>query len=50
VISSNVRPPTSTKAFGRLLVNGRKRVPNPAAKIIALIVGNSPDWRISQMK
>src|SRR5512139_4157463 len=29
------RPPTSTSAFGRSFVSGRRRVPRPAAKTIA---------------
>src|SRR6202521_58328 len=37
VISSSVRPPTSTRALGRLSVSGRRRVPRPAARIMALI-------------
>src|ERR1700733_12355786 len=36
-ISSKVRPPTSTSALGRVSVRGRRRVPRPAAKIIAFI-------------
>src|SRR6266566_9480286 len=35
VISSSVWPATSTKALGRVSVSGRKRVPRPAARIIA---------------
>src|SRR5690348_7655881 len=42
VISSSVRPPTSTSALGLLLVSGRRRVPSPAAKIIAFIWRSSP--------
>src|SRR6266853_6399731 len=34
-ISSSVRPATSTNALGQLSVSGRKRVPRPAARIIA---------------
>ena len=34
VISSSVRPPTSTSAFGRSFVSGRSRVPSPAARIM----------------
>src|SRR6266571_3300559 len=41
VISTIVRPAISTSAFGRLSVSGRKRVPSPAAKIIAFIGGAS---------
>src|ERR1700691_255411 len=37
VISSSVRPLISTRAFGRSSVSGRKRVPRPAARIIAFI-------------
>src|SRR6266853_831397 len=37
VISSSVRPLISTRALGRSSVRGRKRVPRPAARIIALI-------------
>src|SRR5260370_21026167 len=37
VISSSVRPATSTSALGRLSVSGRNRVPSPAAKTIAFI-------------
>src|SRR6266702_102960 len=37
VISSSVRPAISTSAFGRLSVSGRKRVPSPAAKIMAFM-------------
>src|SRR5438045_1909494 len=36
-ISNSVWPATSTSALGRLSVRGRKRVPKPAAKIIAFI-------------
>src|SRR5260370_29787944 len=36
-ISSSVRPSISTSALGRSSVSGRKRVPRPAAKIIAFI-------------
>src|SRR5579862_5341423 len=35
VISSSVRPPISTSALGRWLVSGRRRVPSPAARIMA---------------
>src|SRR5262252_2788073 len=38
VISRRVRPDTSTRAFGRLSVRGRSRVPSPAASTIAFIV------------
>src|ERR1039458_6962506 len=41
-ISSSVRPATSTSALGRLSVNGRRRVPKPAARIIAFIGPFSP--------
>src|SRR5947209_18219050 len=37
VISRRVRPPTSTNALGRSLVRERRRVPKPAARIIAFI-------------
>src|SRR6266404_8175255 len=37
VISSMVRPATSTSALGRSSVSGRKRVPRPAARIMAFI-------------
>src|SRR5579883_2184614 len=37
VISSSVRPSSSTSAFGRSFVSGRSRVPSPAARIIAFI-------------
>src|SRR6266705_2919242 len=37
VISTIVRPAISTSAFGRLSVSGRKRMPSPAAKIIAFM-------------
>src|SRR5258708_32170438 len=37
VISSSVRPAISTSALGRLSVSGRKRVPRPAARIIAFM-------------
>src|ERR1700692_2496762 len=37
VISSKVRPPISTSAFGRSSVRGRKRVPRPAARTMAFI-------------
>src|SRR5881409_2600222 len=42
VISSSVRPATSTNAFGRLSVSGRRRVPRPAASTIAFISRDSP--------
>src|ERR1700758_5589751 len=35
VISRSVRPEISTRALGRSLVSGRKRVPSPAARIMA---------------
>src|SRR5260370_6363833 len=37
VISRRVRPAISTSALGRLAVSGRKRVPRPAARIMAFI-------------
>src|SRR5882724_14180 len=37
VISSSVRPAISTSAFGRSFVNGRRRVPSPAASTMAFI-------------
>src|SRR6516164_10369348 len=37
VISSMVRPATSTSALGLSLVSGRRRVPRPAARIMAFI-------------
>src|SRR5579885_912877 len=37
VISSSVRPSSSTSAFGRSFVSGRSRVPRPAARTIAFI-------------
>src|SRR5208282_72331 len=43
VISSSVRPLISTSALGRSSVRGRKRVPRPAARIIAFI-GPSLSW------
>src|SRR2546428_8827278 len=42
VISSSVRPPSSTRALGRLSVSGRRRVPRPAERIMAFIGGDSP--------
>src|ERR1700751_3035943 len=39
VISSRVRSSISTSAFGQSLVSGRRRVPSPAARIMALGVG-----------
>src|SRR5208337_643341 len=42
-ISSSVRPLISTSALGRSSVSGRKRVPRPAARIIAFI-GLSLSW------
>src|SRR5713101_4796554 len=41
VISNSVRPAISTRVFGRSFVSGRKRVPSPAARIMAFIVGLS---------
>src|SRR5579885_3444619 len=37
VISSKVRPLSWTRALGRVSVSGRRRVPSPAARIIAFI-------------
>src|SRR5215470_390087 len=37
VISRRVRPFSSTRALGILSVSGRRRVPKPAAKIIAFM-------------
>jgi len=37
VISRRVRPLISTRALGRLSVSGRRRVPRPAARIMAFI-------------
>src|SRR5439155_3654736 len=37
VISRRVRPESSTRALGRLPVSGRRRVPKPAAKIMAFM-------------
>src|SRR5215813_5624997 len=37
VISRRVRPLSSTRALGMLSVRGRRRVPKPAAKIIAFM-------------
>src|SRR5271165_5879528 len=41
VISRSVRPATSTRALGRVSVSGRRRVPSPAARIMAFIGGLS---------
>src|SRR5690242_10310496 len=41
VISSSVRPESSTRALGRVSVRGRRRVPRPAARIMAFIRGDS---------
>src|SRR6267378_1698180 len=41
VISRRVRPESSTSALGRLSVSGRRRVPRPAARIMAFIGGCS---------
>src|SRR5260370_40161825 len=37
VISSRVRPESSTRALGRVSVRGFRRVPRPAARIMAFI-------------
>src|ERR1700676_803414 len=37
VISSSARPLISTRALGRSLVSGRRRVPSPAARIMAFM-------------
>src|SRR5690349_20332518 len=39
VISRSVRPLISTSALGRSLVRGRRRVPRPAARIMAFMGG-----------
>ena len=41
VISSRVRPAISTRALGRVSVRGFRRVPRPAARIMAFIAGPS---------
>src|SRR6266446_1596537 len=41
VISRRVRPASSTRALGRSSVSGRRRVPRPAARIMAFIEGLS---------
>src|SRR5713226_4032379 len=41
VISSSVRPESSTRALARVSVSGRRRVPRPAARIIAFITALS---------
>src|SRR5205807_2474448 len=48
VISSSVRPLISTRALGRVSVSGRRRVPRPAARIIAFIrePAASGGWRV----
>src|SRR5882762_7873720 len=56
VISSSVRPPSSTRALGRLSVSGRRRVPRPAERIMAFIGGDSPrkeeaasgEWQVAR--
>src|SRR6266852_1555309 len=54
VISSRVRPATSTRALGRLSVSGRRRVPRPAARIMAFMEGpsleRSPFAQLLQLK
>src|ERR1700720_2423571 len=55
VISRRVRPLISTRALGRGWGRGRRRVPRPAARIMALIDGLSKrgfhvaklDWAVS---
>src|ERR1019366_3588856 len=42
-ISSSVRPLISTSALGRSSVSGRKRVPRPAARIMAFM-DSVPSW------
>src|SRR6266436_1483175 len=45
VISRRVRPESSTSALGRVSVIGRRRVPRPAARIMAFmgaLAGNTP--------
>ena len=42
VISRSVRPESSTRALGRESVSGRRRVPRPAARIMAFIAGEAP--------
>src|SRR5260370_33087781 len=49
VISSRVRPESSTRALGRVSVRGFRRVPKPAARIMAFIGGamqGSGEWRV----
>src|SRR5580700_7752392 len=59
VISRRVRPFSSTRALGRVSVRGRRRVPRPAARILAFIQGlsweearrvNSEEWVVSGQK
>src|SRR5712692_6952332 len=45
VISRSVRPLISTRALGRVSVSGRRRVPRPAARIMAFIGGEAPEGK-----
>src|SRR5580692_7788992 len=44
VISRRVRPFSATRALGRVPVRGRRRVPKPAARIMAFMAGTSEEW------